>query len=370
MKNAEDLKKILLKYTLGDCSEEEARLLEAWYSQLDISGQRLTDAQYEELGRLQPALGAPKPVRMYRFRMAAAAILCICLSLLTWHLYQQNKVLVPTQTTLIQVAPGSDKAILKLSNGQEYILKEGDSQHIKISEQVTLHQDGKGNTSYEFKEIPSLNKHMPILNTLSAPRGGQFRVTLPDGTRVWINAASSIQFPASFSNNERMVAVTGEVYFEVNKRDIPFRVRTQNQEIEVLGTHFNVSAYPENETIATTLLEGAVKISTKHGVYLLKPGQQCLVSPAGTNIRVVDVEVEAAWKDGDFVFNAVPIKQMMDDIARWYNIDIDYAAYSDRGDTFTGIVSRKKNLSSILQLLEKTNSLRFTLKGKTLYLIN
>lgn len=371
MKNAEDLKELLLKYNLGDCSEEEARLLEAWYARLNISGQQLTDQQYEELGRLKPEVGAPKRIIHYPFRMAAAAIICLCLSFVAWHLYQQNRVLVPTEAASIKIEPGTDKAILKLSNGQVYALGEGNVQDIKVNEQVTVHQDGEGNISYESagQTKPEIDQK-PLLNTLTTPRGGQYRLTLPDGTKAWINAASSIEFPAQFSPHERLVTVSGEVYFEVMKHHTPFKVRTDQQEIQVLGTHFNVTAYPETRATKTTLIEGAVKINSKHGVYLLKPGQQCLVSVDGGKIQRVDAEAEAGWKDGDFVFNAVPIKQMMADIARWYNIDIDYEAYTDKGDTFTGIISRKKNLSSILQLLEKTNSLKFTLRGKTLYLIN
>lgn len=370
MKNAEDLKKILFKYNNDNCSQEEARLLETWYSQLDISTQRLTAVQYETLGRLRPPHVEAKPLRPHLLRMAAAAILCICLSFLVWHLYQQDKVIVPIETTSIQVAPGSDKAILKLSNGQEYTLGKGNAHNIKINEQIILHQDGKGNISYDFKETSSLSLQIPVLNTIITPRGGQFRVTLPDGTKAWINAESSIKFPTSFSQHERIVFVTGEVYFEVKKRDMPFKVRSSQQEIEVLGTHFNVSAYPENEATKTTLVEGTVKINSAHGVHLLKPGEQCLVSSTETKIQAVEAGAETAWKNGDFVFNKVPIKEMMADIARWYNIEIDYVSYTDRGDTFTGIISKKKNLSSILQLLEKTNSLKFSLKGKKLYLIN
>ncbi|WP_293942721.1 MULTISPECIES: FecR family protein [unclassified Sphingobacterium] len=370
MKNAEDLKELLLKYNLGDCSEEEARLLEAWYAQLNISGQQLTDQQYKELGRLKPEVGAPKRIIHFPYRMVAAAIICICLSFVAWILYQQNRELVPTEAASIKVEPGTDKAILKLSNGQVYTLGEGNVQDIKLNEQVTVHQDGKGNISYELNGNTPTSNQFPLLNTLTTPRGGQYRLTLPDGTKAWVNAGSSIEFPTKFAANERLVSVSGEVYFEVVKQHSPFKVRTDQQEIQVLGTHFNVTAYPENRATKTTLIEGAVKINSKHGVYLLKPGQQCLVSADGAKIQRVDAEAEAGWKDGDFVFNAVPIKQMMADIARWYNIDIDYAAYTDKGDTFTGIISRKKNLSSILQLLEKTNSLKFTLKGQTLYLIN
>ncbi|MGE8424831.1 MAG: FecR family protein, partial [Sphingobacterium siyangense] len=142
------------------------------------------------------------------------------------------------------------------------------------------------------------------------------------------------------------------------------------QVIEVLGTHFNVSAYPEKLSTETTLLQGVVKIHAGQQSYLLKPGQQSLVSSSGVKLKNIDIDEAVAWKDGDFIFNRTPIKDMMEDLARWYDLEINYQGYVDRGDTFTGIISREKDITDILQLLEKTNSIQFSLKRKTLYLIN
>ncbi|MGB3065605.1 FecR family protein [Sphingobacterium thalpophilum] len=370
MKNAEDLKDLLSKYNEGRCSDEEASLLEAWYAQLDISTQGLTDQQYEELARLRPVVVRDKAVRIRLAGLAAAALLCACLSFLGWRWYQQYVIPAPVAAKLIKVAPGGAKATLKLSSGQEYALGADNAGNIKIDDQVIVRQDSLGTLSFEDHGAYPKQGKTPVVNTISTPYGGQFRVILSDGTRVWLNANSSVTFPASFSADQRLVSITGEAYFEVAKQSIPFKVLSGNQEVEVLGTHFSISAYDEDKTIKTTLLEGAVKVKSRHGILLLKPGQQCLMSANGAKIQEVDADTEVAWKTGDFVFNAVPITEMMKDLARWYHIEVNYAKYKDQGDTFTGIISRKKDLSHILQMLEKTNSLRFSLKGRTLYLIN
>jgi transmembrane sensor len=190
------------------------------------------------------------------------------------------------------------------------------------------------------------------INMLSTPKGGQYQIILPDGSKVWLNSSSSIKYPATFAENERKVEVTGEVYFEVTKdKSKPFRVIFDETEVEVLGTSFNVMAYKDDTTSRTTLVEGAVSLTNKHSNKRLKPGQQASVSSSGNiTTQVVDIEEAIAWKKGLFYFRNANIQQIMKKAARWYDIEIRYeGAVPVR--QFTGKVSMDVNISELLQML-------------------
>jgi len=192
-----------------------------------------------------------------------------------------------------------------------------------------------------------------LYNTMTTPRGGQYKLTLPDGTEVWLNAASSITYPTAFAGNERDVSITGEAYFEVAKdKSKPFHVTSGNQTIEVLGTHFNVMAYADEDAIKTTLLEGSVKITENNEAQILKPGEQATVDKnGGLKISVADIDDALAWKNGYFKFNRVNIKYIMRQLARWYDVDLVYEG-SVPHDEFVGKIGRGENIEDVLHILE------------------
>jgi len=203
-------------------------------------------------------------------------------------------------------------------------------------------------------------------NTISTPVGGQYTVVLPDGSKVWLNAASSLKFPTAFTGTERRVELTGEGYFEVAKnKHMPFKVNFNREEVEVLGTHFNISAYPDEAVTRTTLLEGSVRISKNNIKKILVPGQQAISSmqTGGFNIAEVNTDEAIAWKNGLFLFHNENIRSIMKKIARWYNVDVNYQG-SFTNQEYGGRISQSKNLSEILKNLELTGTIHFKIEGR------
>jgi ferric-dicitrate binding protein FerR (iron transport regulator) len=233
----------------------------------------------------------------------------------------------------------------------------------------------QGNT----KIIKSANGHIaynktltststPIYNTMTTPRGGKYDLELSDGTRVWLNASSSITYPIAFSGTERRVTVTGEAYFEVAKnKDMPFKINVDGQEeVQVLGTHFNIMAYSDEPLIKTTLLEGSVKIVKNKTTGMLKPGQQAQMTTDGKLSVTDDADINAvmAWKNGQTLFVNEDIKTIMRRASRWYDVDIEYQG-GVPARLFTGGISRESNLSVLLKVLE-LNKIHFKAAGKKL----
>jgi ferric-dicitrate binding protein FerR (iron transport regulator) len=202
-------------------------------------------------------------------------------------------------------------------------------------------------------------------NTLSTPRGGQYQLVLPDGSKVWLNASSSIHFPTAFAGHERNVELTGEAYFEIAKnKQKPFHVNVNGMQVEVLGTHFNVNAYGDEGAIKTSLLEGSVKIKKGNISGLLKPGQQGVLKKNSTDLEIknADMNEAIAWKNGLFEFDGADIKSIMREIGRWYDVDVVYAGkVPDR--RFEGKISRDAQLSDVLKILALSN-VKFSVEGK------
>ncbi|MBL4676428.1 MAG: FecR domain-containing protein [Mucilaginibacter sp.] len=196
--------------------------------------------------------------------------------------------------------------------------------------------------------------------------GGQYRLTLADGTKVWLNASSSITYPTIFSGDSRQVKITGEAYFEVaHNAALPFTVVSNGQQVKVLGTHFNVNAYADESATITTLLKGSVKVSADANTCILKPGQQASLAAIGhNNIKVTDADTDAAvaWKEGYFQFNQADVYQVMRQLARWYDIKVIYKNQSSTRK-FQGAIQRDLRFSQVLRILEKSN-MHFTVTGK------
>ncbi|HET9280085.1 MAG TPA: FecR family protein, partial [Flavitalea sp.] len=259
------------------------------------------------------------------------------------------------------VAPGGDKAILTLADGSTVVLD--DAQNGTLAQQGSskiIKLDGK-----LVYDPANKNSREVVYNTITTPNGGQYQLELPDGSLVWLNATSSIHFPTSFVGKERRVEITGEAYFEIAKnRDMPFIVTVNNAEVQVLGTHFNVNAYNDEENVKTTLLEGSVKFVSGDNINMLKPGQQSQLANNGL-IKVVnnvDVEEVVAWKNGMFDFENAGIETVMRQLSRWYDVDVEYNGKTD--DLFIAEMRRNIKLSDALKALELTGKVKFDIQGK------
>jgi len=294
--------------------------------------------------------------RITRYAAAAAVLISLGVYLYTRQTHHTAPMIASTQPTPAPIRPGTQKAILTLADGTTVTLdsvadgmiaKQGATQVLKLANgQIRYQAGGKMN-----------EQGKPVYNIMSTPNGGQYQLTLPDGTNVWLNAASSIRYPTAFLGSERKVKVTGEVYFEVAKdKSKPFRVTAGDQDIEVLGTHFNVNAYADEGHTRTSLLEGAVSVNK----VLLKPGQAFTHGKLGAT----NIEQDIAWKNGVFNFNNQTLAQVMRQLSRWYDLEIIYPE-GVPGKEYGGEIGRNLTLDQVLKGLENSG-IHFTLSGRRL----
>lgn len=292
------------------------------------------------------------------FRYAAAIILAAGTCTYLWLQRSPQPAMQMAQSQ--EVLPGSNKAVLTLSDGSSVLLDSTGKQVI-LQGQTNIQQNN-GQLLYTAKESDQIASY----NTLTTPRGGQFIITLPDGSRVWLNAASSLRYPTAFNGANRMVELKGEAYFEVSHAATPFLVKAERMQVEVLGTHFNVMAYADEKTIRTTLLEGAVKLSTGLSGTVIQPGEQGELDAASNMVRVspANTEETVAWKNGYFWFSKADLPSVMRQLSRWYDIEIIYEGkIEDR--QLTGKFYRNYNLSQVLSILE-ANNIHFKIADKKL----
>ncbi|MCO5949003.1 FecR family protein [Mucilaginibacter flavidus] len=301
-------------------------------------------------------------------RYAASILLfagCFICYYLQTHRAVKSNVLTQQQKPLKNDAgPGGNKAILTLANGSKINLSDVKNGVLASQGQTVLKKDKDGRIIYEVPGAKGVDSSA-IFNTITTPRGGQFQVVLSDGSKVWLNSASSITFPAAFSKTERKVTITGEAYFEIAKnKNKPFKVVTGRQIVEVLGTHFNINAYTDESAIKTTLIEGSVKISADAQTAILKPEQQSSLFNNKISINTVDTDNVLAWTTGNFQFEKAEIPSIMREAARWYDVDIKYEGEIPKR-RFTGSISRSVNLSELLKMLKYTG-INFKIAGKTI----
>ncbi|QEH42954.1 FecR family protein [Chitinophaga sp. XS-30] len=258
------------------------------------------------------------------------------------------------------IAPGGNRAQLVLGNGRALLLEQtADGPITAGSEQVNKEGDGL---------VYGSSSHTGI-NKLITPKGGQYKVQLADGTKVWLNAASSLQYPASFNGSDRTVELSGEAYFEVAKDAArPFFVKMNGMNVQVLGTHFNINAYPDEKRFTTTLLEGAVRVVAGGRQATLSPGEQSILENASGVLRhkPADTENAVAWKNGILTFRNDELAAVMRNISRWYDVDIRYDEGIDEKIHVTGAMRKQEYLSQALKILELTTELHFSLQGRTI----
>ncbi|MDQ7948391.1 MAG: FecR domain-containing protein [Pedobacter sp.] len=317
----------------------------------------------EELGaRIAAQLHAQQattPTRRLWARIAAAASVLIILSL---GIYFHQRTTSGQYTTYVakpDFSPGKNKAYLTLANGKRINLDDAKQLHLTLQEGITVTKAADGHLVYQVAQHAAAGNGT---NTIETPLGGQYQVQLPDGTNVWLNAASAIKYPLKFSGKKRIVEITGEAYFEVaHNAAMPFVVKTIKQEIEVLGTHFNVMAYGDEPEVQTTLVQGSVKITSAHNALVLRPGQQAKVVQNSVALNLdADIESAIAWKSGKIQFTDMNIQNIMRMLSRWYDFEAEYET-KQLNITFGGSFSRNKNLSAILKSLESTGDVHFKL---------
>ncbi|MEO7215223.1 FecR family protein [Mucilaginibacter sp.] len=363
----------------GKCDEELSRYVRQAWDELK-PGESFFDADKSN-AILKNILGSVdtdnsrKPGRTLILwgKIAAAAVALIFISLCTyWHLYPKKE----TQTHAKAVKhpahdalPGGNKAILTLANGKTIILDNAQNGTLAKQGATIVKKTADGQLLYNSAAMAD-NSPIPSINTIVTPRGGQYQVILPDGTKVWLNAASSLRFPTVFTGKTREVDITGEAYFEVAKNPaMPFKVKTNRAEIEVLGTHFNVMAYDDETTMKTTLLEGAVNIKSGSFSAILKPGQQAQITANGQSKVVDDVDVndETAWKNGIFQFRDAGIDMILRQASRWYDVDVIYKGKIPHRE-FNGRIARSVKASELLNMLEYTG-FKLKIEGKNIIVL-
>ncbi|MDR6782200.1 transmembrane sensor [Pedobacter africanus] len=357
--NKHEVKALLEKFDAGNCSEEELAMLESWYitwrneEPLKIES-TVADRSVERIWARLQENEENKSVKLWPGKLiwwASAAAVFIVMGIGFY--FYKNQHAAPYAN---DIAPGSNKAYLILADGSTISLSDAKA-GLNIQDNQLHYNDGT-QVKTGSKDLSLLEKGI----TINTPRGGTYQISLQDGTRVWLNAASSLTYHKGLNKRgERIVTLNGEAYFEVAKDKIhPFIVQSKKQRVEVLGTHFNISNYDDDSTARTTLLEGSVKINET----MLKPGQQSVIT--GNQLKVVpaNIELAMAWKKEDFIFEGEDFKTTMRKIGRWYDVDIEYAPGVREDIELGGWISRKSKLSEVLEKIEQVGNVHFKVEGR------
>lgn len=321
--------------------------------------------QYEIGKERKPINGRIIPWPFF-FRIAAASLIIFISGVATYFVLRttEHNTIVNTSSQQLKsvVAPGGNKAILTLSDGSTIILDDAKNGRVAKQGSTQIVKLANGQLVYNASDDKPAEV---VFNSLTTPRGGQFKLTLPDGSEVWLNAASSIKYPTTFIGNERKVEISGEAYFEIAHNSAkPFKVSVNGMEVKVLGTHFNINAYNDEISVKTTLLEGSISLTKAGAAITLKPGQQVQLGN-GMKMKVidnVDIDQVVAWKNGYFSFNRADLQTVMRQIARWYDVEISYEGKIPERQ-FGGKIDRNSNASEILKILEESK-VHFSIEEK------
>jgi ferric-dicitrate binding protein FerR (iron transport regulator) len=368
----------------GPHKEEVIALMNTAWEEFNEEGVVFTDSQSEKMLHTiihsQKAGESPeerisgKKITSKKWLVAASLSLLLVTAAYFWY-SQPSSVSISASTqpveTNIDLPPGGNKAVLTLSNGKAIILDSVENGALAQQGGTKVVKLQSGQLVYKNQNLADRTQNISF-NTLAVPRGGQYKLTLPDGSKVWLNAASSLKFPTAFTGKKRQVELTGEAYFEISpdtKRPfsviIPAGISGTNQMvIEVLGTYFNVNAYKDEPAVRTTLLEGSVRVAQGSLSRLLQPGQQAQTTKGTNDINIIrpNLDEVIAWKNGIFRFDNEDLPTIMRKISRWYDIEVDFQENVPES-RFSGMISRNTNLSQVLQVLE-INGVHFKIEGK------
>ncbi|WP_121812239.1 FecR family protein [Mucilaginibacter kameinonensis] len=370
------LQDLLKRYDEGNASEQEKAIVESWYLSFqsekpspEIDEEFLRQLQQQSITSLTEHVRGNNKVRKIhrgRFLIAAASVtIALVVGAYKFVNFNNEKrsTAVP-QTASAELLPGSNKVTLTLSNGNKVVLSGAKNGQVARDAGTAINKTADGSIAYS-SEAGGHQSDEPLFNTATTPRGGQYQFTLSDGTKVWLNAATTFKFPVQFNGTERRVELTGEAYFEVaHDKNKPFRVVSNGQVIEVLGTHFNVNSYADERVISTTLLEGSVKISHNGASKVIKPGEQARLSADKLDVVKVNTDQAIAWKNGMFYFHDANMYDVMRQLSRWYDVDVKFdGSIPDR--KFSGGISRNVNAAQLLDLLT-FKKINYKIQGRTI----
>lgn len=368
-------REILAKYRQHKSSLEETRFLETYYNMFDVNEDLINDENeslFSELkedikAKIDQRITGPKLKKLsYGWIKYAAAVLLLASVSIYLFSYQQKS--DPIAQMDRAVSPGGNDAILTLANGKKIVLNDAAKGEISKQSGISVSKSKDGELIYTVVSNGGDELSENTYNTISTPKGGKYAIILSDGTKVMLNSASSMTFPTSFNAADRRVELTGEAYFEVAKdKNKRFRVISGLQTVEVLGTHFNVNAYGDEQTIKTTLLEGAVKVFTAKKSILIEPGEQAVLNKADENSiakHLVNINKETSWINGIFSFEGDDLKSVMRQVARWYDVNVIYEGPISE-EKYFGEISRSSKLSEVIKILE-LNNVNFDVAGKTI----
>lgn len=353
----EQAQQLLNRYRSGECTEEEAALVETWFLEWPDEGTLPLATQVEAAdARVWRKLDAHMSRRiLWRWTSVAAAVLLLLAG--AWFYWKPSA--DPAQVA--DIMPGGKGATLTLADGQQIQLSGTKAGTLAHQAGVIITKTNEGDLQYIIKDD---NAGGGQYNRLTTGTGQTFRIRLPDETDVWLNAASSIKYPVSFKGRtERVIELSGEAYFVVRKdAKQPFIVKHQQQTVRVLGTDFNIQAYPA-EPVRTTLVEGLVSVTSGEQVKVLQPGQQAISGTSGFQIITADIPEAVAWKNGEFRFADATIGNIMKTLTRWYDIEVSYEGKPTTA-LFSAAISRDASIRQVLRILERTKAVQFKIEGK------
>ncbi|TDE46578.1 FecR family protein [Flavobacterium rhamnosiphilum] len=381
-----NIETILLKYFSGDATIEEVDFLEEWisdnqqeyidavkvyFSTIESKQHIDTDLAYqkfiEKINEVK-VVAITKPKLTYKILKYAAVFIGVSISsfLLYQNIYKQDLGLSVTNVKAY------DRATLVLADGTEVVLEEHQNEEIKTDAGVKIVNNAKVLKYSTVDNSVNTDPSKVAYNTLHVPNGGIYQIELPDGSKVWLNSATSLKFPTQFVGNQRVVSIDGEAYFEIQKdKKKPFIVKTETAAVTVLGTHFNVNSYSEDDFFATTLVEGSVQLSASNpggATMILKPGQKGSLfkdNNSSISVKEVDVYQEIAWKDGKFFFEKEKLGTIIAKLSRWYNVDFIFENQSVANYTFTGVAKKDQPVEYLLDIISKTSDVRYEIVKKT-----
>ena len=365
------------KIASGIATDDEIAAYNVIYNNLQARHDLLPEEKSAMEARLrerimQQTKSRPAVRTMHWWQWAAAAVVLFAIAGLFFFRPPAQKAAMavkPATMPPANIKPGAQKAVLTLADGSTVVLDSTlNGAFARQGNMQVIRQNGR------LQYIAAADKAAPpveVFNTITTPRGGQYQLVLGDGTKVWLNAASSLRFPAGFGGATRDVEIKGEAYFEVAKdARHPFRVHVNGATVRVLGTHFNINAYDDESMMATTLLEGSVQISNGSAEEILKPGDQARLDSKGRMNLLHDVNTQqvVAWKDGFFQFDNAGLKTVMRQLSRWYDVDVEYRGAADQSMLFEGKLGRDLRLQQVLKILQKSD-VHFAIEGRNIIVV-
>lgn len=377
----QEAQELLNRYADGACTPEEKALVERWYL-MESGRQKLPDADmlsakseiWESIREMNGLEGSRNKTRKITLRiMAAASLIVILGSGLYFYQHQKGTPRLTREEAAgisnHDVNPGGDKAVLTLADGSKILLDDTGNGLIATQSGIRVSKLSDGTITYEVAGVKGGKDQLMTYNTIETPNGGKYHIILPDGSRVWLNAASYLRFPTAFTGSERNVELSGEAYFEVAKdKKQPFRVNTGDMNVLVTGTQFNIMAYKDEDYSSTTLVEGSVNVTNASQKMSLIPGEQAINKPGiPLSKKEVEVSESIAWKNGLFHFSNSDIQSVMRQIGRWYDVSVEYKGKIPQ-NRFGGYISRDSKLSHVIKMLE-LSGVKFSIEDRKLIVL-